>query len=588
MRTPKCTISSERSHGPVVLLVEDVVDVRSVFAEILVREWFGAIEAANGHEAIVWAVPSRACARHGRPGGRVRAMVRCVSQPTKAKTAITPTRAEDYAEWYQQVIKAADLAETSPVRGCMVIKPWGYGIWENMQRTLDGMFKATGHKNAYFPLLIPLSYLAKEAAHVEGFAKECAVVTHHRLEADGSGGLRPAPSAQLIEPLVVRPTSETIIGATYAKWVQSYRDLPILINQWANVVRWELRPRLFLRTTEFLWQEGHTAHETEAGAVEETERMLGVYETFAREFLALPVFTGEKSPAERFPGAVKTLCIEAMVQDRKAIQAGTSHFLGQNFAKASGIQFLSRENKQEFAWTTSWGVSTRLIGTVIMAHADDDGLILPPRIAPAHVVILPVAPKPETCAAVFAAVEKLAAGLRAQTFAGEPIRVEVDKRDLGGGTKNWEWVKKGVPVRVELGPRDIEKNSVVVSRRDRGVKEKEFLTMEKFVTEAAQILRDIQDNLLARATALRDANTRPIDARDELYKFFTPQNADKPEIHGGFASSHWCGSPDCETNIKDDLKVTVRCIPFGAENKNGVCVFCGAPSSRRVIFAKSY
>src|SRR5476649_1858858 len=310
-----------------------------------------------------------------------------------AQNAISPARAADFPEWYQAVVTAADMAENSDVRGCMVIKPWGYGIWELMKAQLDKMFKATGHKNAYFPLFIPISYLEKEAAHVAGFAKECAVVTHHRLEAGPDGKLRPAPSAQLAEPLVVRPTSETIIGATYAKWVQSYRDLPILINQWANVVRWELRPRLFLRTAEFLWQEGHTAHETEAEAREETEKMLGVYETFARDWLALPVFTGEKSAGERFPGAVQTLCIEAMVQDRKAIQAGTSHFLGQNFSKASGIQFQSRTGSVEHAWTTSWGVSTRLIGTLIMAHSDDDGLILPPRVAPTQVVILPITPK---------------------------------------------------------------------------------------------------------------------------------------------------------------------------------------------------
>jgi prolyl-tRNA synthetase len=509
-------------------------------------------------------------------------------QPAKTASAITPTREQDFPEWYQQVVRAADLAENSDVRGCMVIKPWGYGIWENMQRALDGMFKATGHKNAYFPLLIPLSYLAKEAEHVEGFAKECAIVTHHRLESDGAGGLRPAPSAQLAEPLVVRPTSETIIGATYAKWVQSYRDLPILINQWANVVRWELRPRLFLRTAEFLWQEGHTAHETEAEAREETEKMLGVYETFARDYLALPVFTGEKSAGERFPGAVQTLCIEAMVQDRKAIQAGTSHFLGQNFAKASGIKFQSREGREEFAWTTSWGVSTRLIGTVIMAHSDDDGAILPPRIAPAHIVILPVVPKPETRDAVLAAVDKLAAELRAQTFAGEPIRVEVDKRDIGGGTKSWEWIKKGVPIRVEIGPRDLEKGSVAVARRDRTPKEKEFLANGDFVSRAATVLEEIQAALLARATALRDAHTLNIDTKEEFYAFFTAKNSDKPEIHGGFARSHWCGSADCEAKIKDDLKVTIRCIPFGAENETGACICCNAPSSKRVIFAKSY
>ena len=508
-----------------------------------------------------------------------------MSQP---QTAITPRRDEDFPEWYQQVVKAADLAETSDVRGCMVIKPWGYGLWENMQRALDGMFKVTGHRNAYFPLFIPLSYLAKEAEHVEGFAKECAVVTHHRLEADGRGGLRPAPAAELTEPLVVRPTSETIIGATYAKWVQSYRDLPILINQWANVVRWELRPRLFLRTAEFLWQVGHTAHESEAEAREETQRMLGVYETFARDWLALPVFTGEKSESERFPGAVQTLCIEAMVQDRKAIQAGTSHFLGQNFAKASGIQFLSRENRQEFAWTTSWGVSTRMIGTVIMAHGDDDGLILPPRIAPAQIVILPVAPKPETRAAVHAAVEKLAAELRTQSYAGEPLRVEVDQRDIGGGQKNWEWIKKGVPLRVELGPRDLEKGSVAVARRDRGPKEKEFLPMNEFVARAATTLGEIQRALLDRATAHRDANTVRIDTKDDFYAFFTARNSDKPEIHGGFALAHWNGSREVEERIKEDLKVTIRCIPFNAPEEDGKCILSGEPSRRRVVWGKSY
>ena len=504
------------------------------------------------------------------------------------QTAITPRREDDFPEWYQQVVRAADLAENSDVRGCMVIKPWGYGIWENMQRSLDAMFKATGHKNAYFPLFIPLSYLAKEAEHVEGFAKECAVVTHHRLESDGQGGLRPAPSAELAEPLVVRPTSETIIGATYAKWVQSYRDLPILINQWANVVRWELRPRLFLRTAEFLWQEGHTAHETEAEAREETTRMLGVYETFARDYLALPVVTGEKSAGERFPGAVQTLCIEAMVQDRKAIQAGTSHFLGQNFSRATGIEFLSRNNVKEFAWTTSWGASTRLIGTVIMAHGDDDGLILPPRIAPAHVVISPVTPKPETRAAVLEAVQALAAKLRAQSYAGEPVRVEIDGRDIGGGVKNWEWIKKGVPLRVELGPRDLEKKSVAVARRDRAPKEKEFLATDAFVERVPQLLGEIQDGLLARATARRDAHTVSIDSKDEFYAFFTPRNSEKPELHGGFALAHWNGSPEVEARIKDDLKVTIRCIPFTKESEPGKCILTGEPSPQRVVFAKSY
>ncbi len=508
-----------------------------------------------------------------------------MSQP---QTAITPTRTDDFPEWYQQVVKAADMAENSDVRGCMVIKPWGYGLWENMQRGLDGMFKATGHKNAYFPLFIPLSYLAKEAEHVEGFAKECAVVTHHRLESDGKGGLRPAPSAELAEPLVVRPTSETIIGATYAKWVQSYRDLPILINQWANVVRWELRPRLFLRTAEFLWQEGHTAHETEAEAREETMRMLGVYETFAREWLALPVFTGEKSESERFPGAVQTLCIEAMVQDRKAIQAGTSHFLGQNFATASGIKFQSREGKEELAWTTSWGVSTRLIGTLIMAHADDDGVILPPRVATSQIVIVPVVPKPEMREAVFAAVDQLAAELRAQTYAGEPLRVEVDRRDIGGGQKTWDWIKKGVPIRVEIGPRDLEKGSVAVARRDRGPKEKEFVPTSEFVGKAASILTEIQATLLARATAYRDTHTVKIDTKEEFYAFFTAKNAAKPEAHGGFALAHWNGSREVEEKIKEDLKVTIRCIPFDASEEEGKCILSGEPSRRRVVWAKSY
>src|SRR5437762_9260189 len=362
------------------------------------------------------------------------------------KTAITRRRDEDFPEWYQQVSRAAELAEPSDVRGCMVIRPWGYGIWENMQRHLDAMFRATGHRNAYFPLLIPLSYFAKEAEHVKGFAKECAVVTHSRLEADADGKLKPA--SELTEPLVVRPTSETIIGASYAKWVQSYRDLPILINQWANVVRWEMRPRLFLRTTEFLWQEGHTVHETEAEARAETRQMLETYEEFVRDHLAIPVFSGEKSESERFPGAIQTLSIEAMVQDRKAIQAGTSHFLRQNFSRASGIQFQSRAGTQEFGWTTSWGMSTRLVGTIIMAHADDDGLVLPPRIAPTHVVILPITPKEETRAAVLEAADKLAAKLRGQIFFGAPIEVEVDRRELGGGLKNWDWIKKGVPLRV--------------------------------------------------------------------------------------------------------------------------------------------
>jgi prolyl-tRNA synthetase len=507
-----------------------------------------------------------------------------MSNSTTTKTAITPRRDQDFPEWYQQVIRAAELAESSDVRGCMVIRPWGYGIWENMQRQLDAMFRATGVRNAYFPLFIPLSYFAKEAEHVEGFAKECAVVTHSRLEATGDGKLK--PGSPLSEPLVVRPTSETIIGASYAKWVQSYRDLPILINQWANVVRWEMRPRLFLRTTEFLWQEGHTVHESEAEARAETKLILDIYERFVRDHLAIPVFTGEKSESERFPGAVQTMTIEAMVQDRKAIQAGTSHFLGQNFARASGIQFQTREGKQEFGWTTSWGVSTRLVGTMLMMHSDDDGLVLPPRIAPTQVVILPVTPKEETRARVLETCEALALQLRGKTYANAPIELHVDQRDLGGGVKNWEWIKKGVPLRVEIGPRDLENNSLVVSRRD-DLKSKESMSIQEFVAIAPEILSSIQQNLLDRATKFRDANTRTIDSKKEFYDFFTPKNGEKPEIHGGFALAHWNGSAKVEEEIKNDLKVTIRVIPFG-DGEAGKCIFTGEPSARRVIWAKSY
>ena len=522
-----------------------------------------------------------------------------MAKPDVPKSAITPRREEDFPEWYQQVIRASDLAESSDVRGCMVIKPWGYGLWENMQRALDAMFKATGHKNAYFPLFIPLSYMQKEAEHVEGFAKECAVVTHHRLEVDANGKM--VPASPLTEPLVVRPTSETIIGASYAKWVQSYRDLPILINQWANVVRWEMRPRLFLRTTEFLWQEGHTVHETEAEARAETKQMLEVYQTFARDHLALPVFAGEKSESERFPGAVQTFSIEAMVQDRKAIQAGTSHFLGQNFSRSSGIQFQTRDGKQEFGWTTSWGVSTRLVGTVIMMHADDDGLVLPPRVAPTHVVIIPITPKPDSRASVLEAADKLAAQLRAISYHATPLEVHVDQRDLGGGVKNWEWIKKGVPLRVELGPRDLENGNVAVSRRDRlpvaGVADpgqataKSFLLASELVRRAAEFLDSIQQNLLDRAQAFRDEHTRQIDTKEEFYDFFTPQNSAKPEIHGGFALAHWNGTRAVEEQVKNNLKVTVRSIPFDDLTnpaEAGACVITGEPSARRVLWAKSY
>src|SRR5438094_6868778 len=359
---------------------------------------------------------------------------------SSSKTAIMPRRDEDFPEWYQQVIRAAELAEPSDVRGCMVIRPWGYGIWENMQRHLDAMFRATGHRNAYFPLLIPLSYFAKEAEHVKGFAKECAVVTHSRLEADADGKLR--PSSALTEPLVIRPTSETIIGASYAKWVQSYRDLPILINQWANVVRWEMRTRLFLRTTEFLWQEGHTAHATAQEAQEETMKMLGVYADFAENWMAMPVIQGEKTAGERFPGAVATYAIEAMMQDRKALQSGTSHFLGQNFSKAQEIKFQDQNGKIEYAWTTSWGVSTRLVGALIMTHSDDDGLVLPPRLAPKHVVLLPIYRSDEEKPQVVEYVQSLKKELETQDYAGGKVRVMIDDRDIRGGEKNWHHVKR--------------------------------------------------------------------------------------------------------------------------------------------------
>lgn len=511
------------------------------------------------------------------------------------KTAITPTRSQDYAEWYQQVVRAGDLAETSPVRGCMVIKPWGYAIWENVQRELDRMFKATGHKNAYFPLFIPKSFLEKEAEHVEGFAKECAVVTHHRLIAGPNGGLVPDPEAELEEPLIVRPTSETIIGASFSSWVQSYRDLPLLINQWANVVRWELRTRLFLRTAEFLWQEGHTAHATSEEAVDETMKMLGVYATFAEDFMAMPVLTGKKTEGERFPGAVDTYCIEAMMQDRKALQAGTSHFLGQNFAKASNIVFQTKEETREHAWTTSWGVSTRLIGGIVMTHADDDGLVLPPRLAPSHAVILPVYRGDDTRAKVDGYIDELVAELRAQRFGGRDVEIEVDRRDIRGGDKQWEWVKKGVPLRIEIGPRDVDGGTVMVARRDRGPKDKASMPKGELVAKIAEILGDMQKGMLDKARAYRDAAARVIDTRADFDAFFTAKN--EREIHGGFALSGWCGDTACESAAKEALKVTIRCIPMGgfegapwaaSLSDEGTCVLCGKPSERRVVFAKSY
>lgn len=504
----------------------------------------------------------------------------------QAKTAITPTRNEDYPEWYQQVIKASDLAERSAVRGCMVIRPWGYALWENISGAMDNMFKATGVKNAYFPLFIPLSFLEKEAEHVEGFAKECAVVTHHRLETDANGRL--VPAGELAEPLIVRPTSETIIGDSFSRWVSSYRDLPILINQWANIVRWEMRTRMFLRTTEFLWQEGHTVHATAEEAQERTHMMLEIYRKMAEEWLAMPVLCGVKTESERFPGAVDTLCIEAMMQDNKALQAGTSHFLGQNFAKASEIKFQSAVSEtEEYAWTTSWGTSTRLIGGMIMSHSDDNGLVLPPKVAPSQVVLMPIFKKDQDREAVMAYTNEIAGALRGQTYAGRPLGVEIDARDIGG--RNWDWIKKGIPVRVEIGPRDLEKGEVFVARRDSEAKQS--LPKEAFVAGITAMLDSIQDALYEKALAHQKANTRQIDAKDAFYAFFTPLNTDKPEIHGGFAMSFWCGDAACEKQLKDDLTVTIRCIAFDTPAETGGrCICCGKPSAydQRVVFAKAY
>ena len=504
---------------------------------------------------------------------------------SNVKTAITPTRAEDYPEWYQQVIKASDLAERSPVRGCMVIKPWGYALWENIVRVMDDMFKATGVKNAYFPLFIPLSFLEKEAEHVEGFAKECAVVTHHRLEKDANGAL--VPAGALTEPLVVRPTSETIIGDSFSKWVSSYRDLPILINQWANVVRWEMRTRIFLRTSEFLWQEGHTAHSTKEEAIERTKLMLGVYARMAEEYLAMPVIRGAKSAAERFPGAVDTLCIEAMMQDCKALQAGTSHFLGQNFAKASDIKFQTTAETEDYVWTTSWGASTRLIGGVIMTHGDDDGIILPPKVASAHVVLMPIIRKADDREPVMAYTEKLAHQLRDKYYHHRNIVVEIDDRDIGGA-RGWDWIKKGIPLRVEIGPRDIAQNSVYLARRDKAHNEKTSIKTDQFVAEITNLLDEIQNNLYARAETFSKDHTVTIEDKNTFYEYFTPQDLEKPEIHGGFAVSSWCGEQACELKIKEDLAVTIRCIPFEQESNHGACIGCDKPGTIQAIFAKAY
>lgn len=501
------------------------------------------------------------------------------------KKAITPTREEDYPEWYQQVIKAADMAEASPVRGCMIIKPWGYGIWEQIQSDLDRRIKDLGHENAYFPLFIPLSYLEKEAKHVQGFAKECAVVTHHRLE-EVNGKL--IPTGELEEPLIVRPTSEMIIGEAFSRWIESWRELPLRINQWANVVRWEMRTRLFLRTAEFLWQEGHTAHASQDEAIEEALCMLAMYKSHMEEVLCLPVIIGKKTESEKFPGAEETYTTEVMMQDRKALQAGTSHYLGQHFAKAQNIRFTNKEGAVEFAYTTSWGVTTRLIGGVIMCHSDDDGLRLPPRIAPKQVVILPIVPKPELEAEVIAYAEKIAAKLASQQYAGKSLRVSVDKREKRGGEKNWEWIKKGVPIRIEVGPKDIESQSMMVSCRHRDHKEKQKIGLDEVEKSTVLLLEEIQKSYYDQAKKYQAQCMRTdIDNFAQFQEFFTPKNADKPEIHGGFVRAKWCGEPTSE-KLLEGLKVSIRCLPLDQTGTEGRCVLTGKPATIDAIFAKSY
>jgi len=483
------------------------------------------------------------------------------------------TRADDYAQWYVDIVRSAGLADYSPVRGSMIIPPYGYALWENMQRVLDGMFKATGHENAYFPLFIPMSFLAREAEHVEGFAKECAVVTHHRLTADGEGGLMVDPEAKLEEPLIVRPTSETIIWDTYSRWIQSWRDLPILINQWANVVRWELRTRLFLRTAEFLWQEGHTAHATEAEAVEEARRMLDVYATFAEEYMAMPVIKGVKSASERFAGAVDTYAIEALMQDGKALQAGTSHFLGQNFAKAFNCTFTNKNNEQEHVWATSWGVSTRLVGGLVMTHSDDQGLVLPPRLAPIQCVIVPIYRKDAEKERVLETVERLRIELE---VAG--VRVKVDAREeYRPGWKFNEYELKGVPVRLALGPRDVENNTVEVARRDQGGKDS--ASLDGIADTVRSLLDQIQRGLFNKAMSHRDANTHRVDSYDAFQEALES---------GGFVLAHWDGTPETEARIKEETKATIRVIPFDREEERGKDLLTGEPSEGRVLFARAY
>ncbi len=485
------------------------------------------------------------------------------------------SREKDYSQWYNDLILKGELADYSAVKGCMVIKPYGYALWENMRDALDKMFKDTGHVNAYFPLLIPKSFLSKEAAHIEGFAKECAVVTHYRLKNDpNGGGVIVDPDAKLEEELIIRPTSETIIWNTYKDWIQSYRDLPLLINQWANIVRWEMRTRLFLRTTEFLWQEGHTAHATKDEAIEEAERMLNVYATFVEEFMAVPVIKGVKTANERFAGAVDTYCIEAMMQDGKALQAGTSHFLGQNFAKAFDVKFSNKENQQDYVWATSWGVTTRLIGALVMVHSDDQGLVLPPRIAPLQVVIVPIFKGDDQKATIDAKVKEIMKELKALG-----IRVKYDDNDNNRpGWKFAEYEMKGVPVRLAIGARDLEKNVIEIARRD--TKEKRVVSLDGIAAYTENLLKEIQENMYNKAKVFRDENITPANSWDEFVKLLDEKS--------GFISAHWDGTSETEEAIKEKTKATIRCIPLNNQLENGVCILSGKPSVQRVLFARAY
>jgi len=484
-------------------------------------------------------------------------------------------RDENYSQWYNDLVIKADLAENSVVRGCMVIKPYGYAIWEKIQAELDRLFKATGHVNAYFPLLIPKSFFSKEAAHVEGFAKECAVVTHYRLKNDENGkGIVVDPAAKLEEELIIRPTSETIIWNSYKNWIHSYRDLPILINQWANVVRWEMRTRLFLRTTEFLWQEGHTAHATREEAVEETEKMINVYANFAENSMALPVIKGYKSENERFAGALDTYTIEALMQDGKALQAGTSHFLGQNFAKAFDVQFTDKTGKLDYVWATSWGVTTRLIGAIIMGHADNHGLVLPPKLAPIQVVIIPIFKNDEQLVALSETARKIKSGLEALG-----ISVKYDDRDNNKpGWKFADYELKGVPVRLAIGPRDLENNTIEVARRDELTKE--TISVDRVYEHIPSLLENIQQNIFNKALNFRKENTFYVDSWEEFLKVLDNQ--------GGFIMAHWDGTKETEEKIKEETKATIRCIPFDSIEEKGKCVYSGKLSNRRVLFARSY